>query len=408
MRTRRLLGLAGCCLTLLGPATARSEFEKEQTDIDRLVAQRRYRSAAAYIHERPELRSQPRFLRQLSHLLVGFYAHTINFRLFGLRDLADGEDIAKVRGTPGQYVIIGGDLEKLLHDAVAARPDDPDIQFAVGEYLARGEACGCARPTLFVGDGAHAYPYFERAHRAGVFDGWSLFTMGVHHLSSEKPADLRKALELFEHALKLEPDLVDAHYDAAIACLQLGDHGAARVHSAKALGRYGSAELDADAYNVHARIEAAAGNTAAAEKAFDQALTLRPGHAGAFSGLLALLRSAKRFDDYGRRAAAFIALDRANTYPFGVYLDDVARAGVTDADRALGRELAKRAYTRPEEVGAVFYGLGRLAELDSDRALAHRHYTRSLAALRSQEKPPPGSIDALTALVRRTAPDEGK
>jgi hypothetical protein len=117
------------------------------------------------------------------------------------------------------------------------------------------------------------------------------------------------------------------------------------------------------------------------------------------------LRSEKRFAEYKKVAAAYIALDYANTYPFGVYLGYLARAGLVDADRELGRELAAREYSGPKEIGAAFYGLGHLAELDSDRALAHRHFTRSLEALRKQDDPPKGSVEALVELVRRTAPE---
>lgn len=388
---------------LLAGPPSHGALEKEQGEIERLLSQRKYLSAASYIDQRPELSAQPRLLRQLSHILVNFYATTINFRMFALRDLEEGEEIEKVRGTPGQYTMIGGDLEKRLHDALAKHPDDVDIQFAVGEYLSAGKACGCARPELFVGESADEFPYLERAYRAGIRDYWSLFRMGVHHLSGAKP-DLPKAVELFEASLKERPDYVDTHYNAAIAYFWLKDYPSAEKHSTATLGRYGNPKLDADAFNVHARVQGALGNAAAAEKAFERALELRPAHEGAFAGLLAFLRSQKRYEEYRRRAAAFIALDYGNTYPFGVYLDFVGRAGLIDADKDLARDLAARNYAGPKEVGAVFYGLGRLAELASDRTLAHHNYRTSLGALRKLEKPPAGAVEALTGLVERTRP----
>jgi tetratricopeptide (TPR) repeat protein len=392
-----------CCIVLLC-SPARAAHEKELADVDALVAQGRYQSAAAYINDRSDLRSRPRFLREMSHILVTYYAMTLNFRMFALRDLEKGEELEKVRGAPGKYVMVGGDWEKTLHDAVEAKPDDPDIQFAVGEFLSRGKACGCAKPELFVGEGADEFPYFDRAYRAGISDYWSLFRMGVHHMSGGKP-DLAKAVVLFEQSLKEKADHVATRYNAAVAYFWLKEYASARKHSAQAVGLYGTPQLDADTYNVHARVELSLGDAAAAEKAFRKALELRPPHEGAFTGLLALLRSQNRFDDYQQRAAAFIALDYRNTYPFGVYLGFVEKAGVIDADRDLARELAAREYARPEEVGAVFYSLGHLAELASDRGLANQHYSRSLDALRKLDKPPEGSIEALTGLVERTRPE---
>lgn len=395
--------LVALASTLQAGTPTPAAFEKEHGEIDRLLSQRKYLSAASYIEQRPELSRLPRFLRQLSHILVTDYAMTINFRMFALKDLKEGEDIERVRGTPGQYTLIGGDLERRLYDALAAHREDPDIQFAVGEYLSLGKACGCARPELFEGESANEFPYLERAHRAGIRDSWSLFRMGVHHLSGTRP-DLPRAVELFETSLKEKPDNVAAHYNAAIAYLLLEDFASAEKHSAAALGKYEDAMLDADTFNVHGKVEQALGKESAAEKSFERALALNPAHEGAFVALLSLLRSQKRFDDYGSRAAAFVALDYANTYPFGVYLDSVARAGFADADRLLGQRLAARSYAGPKEVGAVFYGLGRLAELGEDLPLAHQQYRKSLDALRKQEKPPAGSIEALTALVERTRP----
>lgn len=401
MRAAPRLALA--CCAVLGASPARAAFEKEQAEIDALLARGKVLSAAQYIDGRPELRSQPRFLRSFSHILVTSYATTVNFKLFALRDLEAGEAIEKIRGTPGQYLMIGGDLERRLHEALTARPGDPDVQFAVGEYLSRGKACRCLQPELFTGESGDEFPYLERAWRAGIHDDWSLFRMGVHFLAADQP-DPARAAEFLEKSLKTNPNQVAAHYNAAIAWLQLGKPAAAREHSAAALGRYGERDLDADTYHVHGRVEQALGDAKAAEAAYRKALERRPPHHGAFRALLDQLRSQKREAEYQRLAAAFIALDYANTWPFGVYLSSVQEAGIGEADRALGRELAAREYASPLEVGAVFYGLGKLAELGSDTSLAHRHYRKSLEGLRKAEKPPPGAVEVVTALVERTAP----
>lgn len=394
--------IVACGSLLAVPTTAHAAFEKEQAEIDGLVAAKKYLSAAQYIDSRPELRAQPRYLRELSHILVTYYAMTFNFRLFSLRDLEATEQIEKVRGSSGAFTILGGDWEKVLRDALDASPDDPNIHFAVGEYLSRGKACGCAKPELFVGANAEEFPHLDAAFRAGIRDYWSLFRMGVHHLSAEPP-NLQKAVELFEASSTEKPDFADSHYNAAIAYFWLKDYPAARKHADLAAGRYGDNKLDADSFNVQGRIYLAMEAGSDAEKALRRALELQPSHEGAFVALLDLLRSAKRFPEYKTVASSYIALEYGNTYPFGVYLQSVMKAGVSDADRELGRELAARAYSGPREVGAVFYGLGHLAELDSDRPLAHTRYQRSLEALRQQETAPKGAVQAVTELVRRTA-----
>jgi tetratricopeptide (TPR) repeat protein len=279
---------------------------------------------------------------------------TLNFRMFALRDLEKGEELEKVRGAPGKYVMVGGDWEKTLHDAVEAKPDDPDIQFAVGEFLSRGKACGCAKPELFVGEGADEFPYFDRAYRAGISDYWSLFRMGVHHMSGGKP-DLAKAVVLFEQSLKEKADHVATRYNAAVAHFWLKEYASARKHSAQAVGRYGTPQLDADTYNVHARVELSLGDAAAAEKAFRKALELRPPHEGAFTGLLALLGP----ESLRRLPAARRCLHRPdyrNTYPSVSTLACQRLASSTPI--GIARELAAREYAPPGGSGAAVGSLG--------------------------------------------------
>ncbi len=394
-----------CCAVLAASAahaaTERGASKKDLARIDALVAKRQYLSAARAIDAVPALRAKPRLLRELSHILVTYYAVNINFRIFSLADLKPGDDLAKLRATPGQYTVVGGDWEKVLKDALAAHPLDADVQFAVGEYLSRGQACACANLEVFTGEMADDFPYLEAAWRGGIHDAWSLFRMGVHHMGAEPP-DFRKAAALFEASLKERPDFVPAHYEAAFAYFRLKELGPARAHALAAAGRNHDKKLDADAYDVLGRIELTAGNGAAGEKALRTALELRPGHESAFTALLHELRTEGRFADYKKLAAAYIALDHANTYPFGVYLDYLRRVGLVDADRELGDELAARQWSRPEEIGATFYGLGVLAELDGKKPLAHERYQRSLDALRKVAKPQEGSIETVAELVRRT------
>lgn len=403
IRSRAAAGLMLPALVLLLARPARADFEKEQSEFDAMVAQRKYQSAAAYIQGRPDLMAQPRFLRRLSHVLVTYYTMNINFTFFAVKDLQEGERIEDLRGAPGTHQLASGDWEQVLFEAMEKRPADPDLNFAVGEYLSRGQACGCARPQRFVGAKGDEFPYFERAYRAGIFDYWSLFRMGVHHMAGDTAA-LHTAVHLFDESLKEKPDHVATHYNEAVAHVWLGEYALARAHSLQALGRYGNPALDADTYNVQARIELALGDRAAAGKAFARALELKSSHPDAFTGFLGLLRADGQFAEYKRRVLAFAALDFANTWPLGVYAEYVRKAGATDADREIARSLAARQYARDEEVGAVFYNLGRMAEWDGERTLAHARFRKSLEALKRCQRAPPGSIEALTELVKRTQP----
>jgi len=124
-------------------------------------------------------------------------------------------------------------------------------------------------------------------------------------------------------------------------------------------------------------------------------------HARACDGLIDLYRKGKRFDAYNKTVKDYIALDYSNTYTFNVYVDYLADQKLIPADREVAWDLAKRQYARTEETGAVFFNLGRIAELDENKALAAQHYAKSLEALKKLSQPPPGAIEALTHSLKR-------
>jgi tetratricopeptide (TPR) repeat protein len=385
---------------LLVAFPAFAKFEKEQAALDALMAKRQYASAAEYIHSRPNLLNEPRFFRQLSHILTNYYTFQVNFGLFATRDLKEGERLEDVRGAKGDHKMVGGDWEKSLYDTLKKHPESPDINFAVGEYLSLGQLCGCTSLRLFRGEQADDFFYFERAYKGDVFDYWSLFRMGNHYAGGPSP-DLKKATGYYEKSLKLNPDYTETHYNLASVYYSLGDYVSAKKHSAKTLGKYPDATLNADSYANYGRIEAALGNYTSAEKNYQKAREYVFWHAPTFNELANLYRKTRRFDAYKKTVNDYIALDYGNTYTFNVYVDYLADHKLIKEDREIVTELAKRQYSRTEEIGAVFFNLGRIAEMEENTALASQYYAKSLEAVKKLPNPPPGAIEALTQYINR-------
>jgi len=386
-----------------------AKFEKEQATLDALVAKRQYASAADYIHSRPNLLGEPRFFRQLSHILTNYYTFQVNFGLFATRDLKDGERLEDVRGARGDHKMVGGDWEKSLYDTLKKHPESPDINFAVGEYLSLGHLCGCTSLRLFRGEQADDFRHFERAYKGGVYDYWSLFRMGNHYASGPNP-DRKKAIVFYEKSLQLNADYTEAHYNLASVYYSQGDYKTAKKHSSETLGKYPDAALNADSYANYGRIEAALGNYSSAEKNYQKAREYVFWHAPTFNELANLYRKTRRFDAYKKTVNDYIALDYGNTYTFNVYVDYLADQKLIKEDREIVTALAKRQYSRTEEIGAVFFNLGRVAEMEGNAGLALQHYSKSLEALKKLPNPPPGAIEALTQSINRLKsknPDSG-
>ena len=392
-----MLRIVVLTIGLLASISVYANFEIEQATINKMVINRQYASAGLYINNRADLLKEPRFLRQLSHILVTDYTMAISFELFALKDIHDGERLEELRGAPGTYQLVGGEWEKVLYEAFQKYPESPDINFAVGEYLSRKEVCSCGNAEYFVGEQARDYRYFDLAYKAGIVDYWSLFRIGNHYFRN--PGGARQAVFFFLKSLALNPENIDANYNIASAYYQIKDYPAAKVYAEKTLGQYHDASFNADTYVTYARIEAALGNHSAAERAYQKAIALKDWDERAFTGLLDIYRTTKRFGEYKQRVAEYIALDYSNTYTFNVYVDYLSQAGMVSADREIMREFALKTFTRPEERGAVFFNLGRIAEIEKNDRVALVYYDKSLAALKELKLPPQGSMEALTQAI---------
>lgn len=375
------------------PVQAATGIDKDEERINALAEDGKYLAAASYINDRPELRNQPKFIRMFTHLLTTKYVAAINFSIFTLKDLDKGEHIEDYRGKSGSSSMVGGPLDELLYQDIKKTPDSPDLNFAAGEYLSRGDACGCrsAGPLKDLsGDDAG---YFLKAYQGGVADDWSLFRIGMHYQVAGKPD---QAIAFYKKSLALNPDAIDANYNLAAVYFAKKDNKNALSYLRKVLGKYNDPELDADSYALQGSILVALGNDKDAERSLGQALKLKSWHEKAFMEMLHLYRRTKQSDKYVAAADHFIALDYGNTQTFNIYLDYLGKAGLTDMDRTVERNLLALKLTDAQQNGALYFNLARMADMRNDEAEAVKRYQRSLAELKTLKNPPDGAIEAIT------------
>lgn len=381
-------------------APALATYEKEEAEIQALVGDAKYQSAATYIYDHPNLRAEPRFIRLYTHLLTTQYVFTINFDFFGLKDLKKGERVEDYRGKKGTYQLIGGPLEELLYQSIKKNPDSPDLNFAIGEYLSRGETCGCREPRPLRDLKGDDGTFFLKAEKGGVADAWSLFRIGVHQ---QNDGQIDNAIAYYKKSLALDPNSVDATYNIAAAYFAKQDDQTALRYAEKALGKYNSNNLNADTYHLHGAILDALKRDAEAEKSLEQALKLQPWHGEAFATLLGLYRRTRQDAKYIQHVQDFIALDYGNTYTFNAYVSYLQKAGQTDSDRKIEKALLALKPKDEQQNGALYFNLARMADLRSDKIEALRRYERSLAAFKTMKEPPEGAIPAVTRRIQELA-----
>jgi|GEM_PF-2641609 len=391
VRYRIPLLLALVCI--LTPAAHGDPLEaKAEAHIQALVAAGKFKSAADYIVDRKALFARPRFVRQYTHILTTDYAYTINFSMFALKDLHKGQSIEAVRGKPGKYSLVGGPLDELLYKRFKRDPDSPDLNYALGEYLSRGAACGCRKPGPLKDLSADDGPYFLKAYRHGVSDAWSLFRIALDY---HKQGNTEKAIAFYRKSLAEEPDNADANYNLAFLYYQKGDLNRAKRHVARSLKAYRDAGPKADAYALQGLVRMGLKDSNGAEHSLRQALKAQRWNRQAFSALLGLYRRTGQHEKYVSRAEGYIALDYGNTYTFNAYVSFLRQNGQTRDDRKVERDLLGLKPKGAQQTGALYYNLGRMADMRDDRAAALKRYRRALAALKTLKKPPQGAIPAI-------------
>ncbi len=377
---------------------AEAKYERELEEVNALLDDGKYESAAEYISNNSDLMEEPRFVRLYSHILTNYYVLTLNFHFFALKDLKKGERVEDYRGKEGMHKLSGSDLEELLSEKYSEDPDSPDLNFAVGEYIAIGERCGCGQPVIFTGDKGSDFPYFLKAYEGGIYDYFSLFRLGYHYHEKED-ADLEKAAFFYEKSLELEPGHTATAYNLAALYYVQDKIDLARKYAEQALGKYGDNALNADTYNLHGRIEYAAGNTDIAERSLIKALELQAWHDLAFKGLLDLYRQTGQEEKYVERALGYIAVDYSNPYLFDVYMKYLADEGFSEADEKVVSALAGKEFAEPIETGTIYFFLGRISYYTGQKDLALERYRKSLEAMESLEEPPEGAIDVLKEAI---------
>lgn len=392
-------------------APGHAAFEQEKYRFYELLAQDRYLAAGQFLAGRKDLLNEPFFIREYTHLLVDKYITTVNFTLFALKDLGFGEEVLELRGKTHDSVIVGASLEELLHTRLAKFPDNPEVNFAVGEYLSRGKACGCFQmPRYFNGDKGDEFPYLAKAYDGGVFDYWSLFRLGMHYhrARSGEDASLDKAIAFYKKSAELNAGHNASTYNLAVAYFQKGDDRSAEKYAERALGKYDNDSLNADTYILYASIKQALGKTSEAEYSYERVLFLRNWDDSAFASLLAIYRATGKKEKYMKLVQDYIAIDYSNNFLFSNYFSFISDQGVNEWDKQIFKAIGARDFKKQAEMGAVSYSLGRFAELIGNRQQALRWYQKALDAFLSVAEPPDGAIAALRLLVAKLSEDTEK
>lgn len=330
--------------------------------------------------------------------MTEYYAVTINFSAFGLRDLKKNETIATVRGKPGTYTIVGQNLEQLLFNQYNKKKESPQINLAVGEFLSKGMHCGCLQTKYFTGDRAVDFQYLIFAYQNHIFDDWSLFKIAVHY-HEEGGAKIDKAAGFYAESIKLNSKNTDAIYNLALIRYTQNRFDEAKPLALLAAQQYINGDLKSDAYALLGSVELALGKKQAARKNFEESLKYKHWNPKSFISLLRLYEGAKSEREYLQLITSYIAIDYSNSYLFNQYIDYLQNKIIDPYDKKAIELLSKIKLKNKLAVGAYNFNLGRAFEALGEKRKALQRYNISLKSFSESTNPPAGAIDSLNQLI---------
>lgn len=372
-----------------------AESEKAIKSADGLVKEKKYLQAVELLRKDGLYKADTVLFAKYVELLTGYYTHAINFKLFAVRDLLPHERIEDVRGSSGSYTIVGGDLEEDLKEMEKKHPKDAHVRFAIGYYISSALSCGCAGGlTEYSPDLKTEYGYFKKAYDEKVYDGWSLFRMGMYNQQSN---NIKLARKFYDSGIAEGFDNPSLHYNYAIIHLQAGGLAEALSHVDKAVKGYEGGRLLADSYNLKGIILEERGEMKAAREQYEKGLSVVSWHPGSFKSLAFMLKKAGSDSEYAALVKKYVALDYANSYLFNRYIELLEDSGISEVDMEIERHLSSLKGLGPEETGALYFNLGRMAEMRDKRDDAVMRYKRSLGAFGRMKTPPDGAVEALQA-----------
>lgn len=387
------------CGAYVTPALA--TYEKELATVDQWIKERKYQTAAEFIH-RHKLNRDPRFTRRYVHVLARRYVATTRFSTFLIKDLAPDEEVDSLRrekniaerGAVKKYVL---DIDEFLYQQLKKYPESIDIQFAIGDYLSSYVQCRCHTTKYFHGKGDAGF--YVRAYDAGVYDDWSLLRIGRSLLYARNSETDGRAIGFLKMSHDLNPGDLYATYYLGVAYYHQRDLENANEYAARVLGKFASPVRNADAYDIYGQINRDLGRDEVAEESFRRALGYAKGHKESFSSLLRLYVANAENEKYRNEVKRYIAQDYADQELIGNYVYYLQKYGMSEVDSALVESLGSAAPGTPMEVGVLNFNLGFIYQNFGDAAKARQHYGKSLTGFQGIKEPPHDSIEEVHRML---------
>ncbi|MEJ2244623.1 MAG: tetratricopeptide repeat protein [Acidobacteriota bacterium] len=220
--------------------------EELLSDVDRLVAEKKYLSAFKLLNTQEDGDSNPDIVLKKVDLALKYFGMSMNHRIFAFKDLEKDENIMDVRGKPGKFEMYPFDPEMVLTQLIEASPEDLRLHVSLADYYLevyekyRGRWEKSDEEVL-----KNAEAHYDEAVQMGRdLDGKIYFRAGKTALYRK---DFPVAAERLEISVKKSSDYAPARYNLAYAYLFQNRPAEAAPHAVAAYEIYKEIPLKADA-----------------------------------------------------------------------------------------------------------------------------------------------------------------
>lgn len=228
-----------------GSAPGAETIEDLLSDVDRLVAEKKYLSAFEALNNYEDGNSYPDIALKKADLAMNYFASSIMHITFAFRDLEEWEDILKVRGSVGRFTMHTFNVEEVFKPLIEKYPEDSRLCRTLADYYIdvyekyRGQWIKSDKELL---EGAREN--YGKAISLGDSDAKTYFRAGKAALYLNDPAG---AAQKFEAAVDKSGDYAPARYNLAYAYLFMDRQAEAAAQAVEAYNLYTEIPLKADA-----------------------------------------------------------------------------------------------------------------------------------------------------------------
>jgi len=196
-----------------------SSADKETREIinkaDKLVEEKKYETAFHYLSEK---NSNEYIIAKKTDICLNYFVQSMMHQMFALKDLNRNEEIDQLRGSKGTYTLIKYDPVSIIQEYEArTKKSYPILNKALGDYYYEVNLRYNGRWIVSDSEIKElAVKNYDLAYTNNCFTSISLANYAELLLYQ---GNYQKSIELYEQALKQNNELINAHYNLAIAYL---------------------------------------------------------------------------------------------------------------------------------------------------------------------------------------------